>query len=907
MRNLAWRLAIHLSSPGTSPSGIIKHSTQTEPKYPIARRIGGYAESAPRHDRTDTDLRISENRTFLAYISSQKVYRRMQTTHASKRLHNRPVFLCERWIDVRSIVVVHGLSGGPTSTWQHPASRAIWFRDLLPDDIANGAGGTHARIWTFGYNANVVFGPAPQAGAHTFAAELLGRIKAARKGFEALIEAHLNRQYESILRATVGILFLGTPHRGSHATNLGNIALQIAKKVPFVTPNLLIVNTLKRESPLLHDSVFRFPNIRGSIRIWSFFETQKTSGNMFSAITGLEGETQLPLNADHRGICRYLNRNDQNYVQVRESILELMIGVAIEELEARPSPPIRNHRPRTSEEGDTDSLTDGMGRVSLGDTDYRYSERRHGGTTTETRSQKSRTAPSFSRDVPPPRPSVADYPESEIAESPTYDWSATSQPPGMSRTPNPAQQRRRVPSPPRSSSSTHPAPQQRATTREQSSQPKKPSAASPTEPRKNEENLIEFQGWMCDVCMKDMQLNDFRVHCEVCEDYDLCWPCYESGVVSKKHTEGHRIRTSTTTIHVKPSQLSPAARGVCPEWSLGRSHPNWTNDKHSPQRWFHLREEPNHARFTVSNIDPGCYYSVTMYFDFRLSEHITPSVLDELKKSSTCTLRIAVGTPIGSNPFAEQLKADPFNELFSSSIDVSYKIGVPSAVKHSSVQTIEYSTLFALPKPLHFPDGQSVLGIMMEWSDVQSFATLDEAVLSMSVAWIRLDQLYDYEPPASPEPPAATPAAPAQQPSTGSLSILDMLFASVKGEEESKEEEDSFNYVYAVLSAQLEMQARINSQLTYGDLYRAIAHQRAQEEAEERMQNLVAGTILLRLQSYIEEQEKARKIQAYLEEQEKARRLQAYLEEQKRKRQQEAEAEQAGRLLGLALLGGFRR
>jgi hypothetical protein len=44
-----------------------------------------------------------------------------------------------------------------------------------------------------------------------------------------------------------------------------------------------------------------------------------------SALTNLPGEHQMPLDADHRGVCRYRNAHDQNFVAVAASIKELMM------------------------------------------------------------------------------------------------------------------------------------------------------------------------------------------------------------------------------------------------------------------------------------------------------------------------------------------------------------------------------------------------------------------------------------------------------------------------------------------------------------------------------------------------------------------------------------------------------
>lgn len=51
-----------------------------------------------------------------------------------------------------SIVAVHGLNGDSETTWTSRQTNAFWLKDFLPYDVPN------ARVMTFGYNADAVFG-----------------------------------------------------------------------------------------------------------------------------------------------------------------------------------------------------------------------------------------------------------------------------------------------------------------------------------------------------------------------------------------------------------------------------------------------------------------------------------------------------------------------------------------------------------------------------------------------------------------------------------------------------------------------------------------------------------------------------------------------------------------------------
>ena len=83
-----------------------------------------------------------------------------------------------------SIIFIHGLNGSPTRSWQDSNTECIWFQDMLPFYVASPSEDARARIWTFGYNANIFFGAAPEAGVVQYAQQLLERITSIRKGCE---------------------------------------------------------------------------------------------------------------------------------------------------------------------------------------------------------------------------------------------------------------------------------------------------------------------------------------------------------------------------------------------------------------------------------------------------------------------------------------------------------------------------------------------------------------------------------------------------------------------------------------------------------------------------------------------------------------------------------------------------
>ncbi|PQE32074.1 P-loop containing nucleoside triphosphate hydrolase protein [Rutstroemia sp. NJR-2017a WRK4] len=203
------------------------------------------------------------------------------------------------------IVAVHGLGGGAASTWRHKQTHFLWLRDCLPAILEDIPRGTTVRIWTFGYNANTVFSTAV-AGISEFTQSLLSFIDEAEIGQDvgikpSLTNAHLDKgrkvifvahslggvvvksalidaarrgsQHSWLLNATIGIVFLATPHQGSKIANKGSFVANIAKYTGIVRPNGETLRSLKRNSGELFDKAEQFRTICGGMKICSFYET----------------------------------------------------------------------------------------------------------------------------------------------------------------------------------------------------------------------------------------------------------------------------------------------------------------------------------------------------------------------------------------------------------------------------------------------------------------------------------------------------------------------------------------------------------------------------------------------------------------------------------------------------------
>lgn len=94
--------------------------------------------------------------------------------------------------------------------------------------------------------------------------------------FQALNEACGKGKYSHILNSTVGIVFLGTPHQGSGAATIGQIAAGVAGAfLPGAQVlNRGLVKNLERNSDSLFETSNRFAHICSELQIYSFFESR---------------------------------------------------------------------------------------------------------------------------------------------------------------------------------------------------------------------------------------------------------------------------------------------------------------------------------------------------------------------------------------------------------------------------------------------------------------------------------------------------------------------------------------------------------------------------------------------------------------------------------------------------------
>ncbi|KAF5566225.1 ankyrin repeat [Fusarium phyllophilum] len=240
------------------------------------------------------------------------------------------------------IIAVHGLNGKAFKTWTQDGK--LWLADFLPLEIP------YARIFTFGYDSRIAFtGSASRVDDH--GRNLLERLMAKRRQFSekrpllfichslggivvkrALAIAHeRSRRYNPITRDTFGIMFLGTPHRGSDVAFWGSLLAKLADVVTLGSIRTQVLEDLKRKSDMLGAICSQFVERSESLhRIFSVYERQRTKGvsglvvEEDSAVIGLPNEVPISIEADHRSMCKFSDMKSEKYQMISDCIMEMV-------------------------------------------------------------------------------------------------------------------------------------------------------------------------------------------------------------------------------------------------------------------------------------------------------------------------------------------------------------------------------------------------------------------------------------------------------------------------------------------------------------------------------------------------------------------------------------------------------
>ncbi|KXX78477.1 Vegetative incompatibility protein HET-E-1 [Madurella mycetomatis] len=243
-------------------------------------------------------------------------------------------------------IFVHGLGGGSRKTWSKTDSLChYWPAEWLPRDPAFEG----VRIHSYGYNSDWAKGNENCLNIHHIGKSLLGELATSphiAEGATSLVLighsmgglvikkaymlAHQDPAHRHLAERTRAIYFLGTPHRGADSARILKNILQIASSAP------AYVTDLVRGSGALQSINDEFRHYSGEICLRSFYETQKLSSKGFStlivdpesATLGYREEWQMPMNADHRSICKFDSPSDQNFTILRNALASTVKGIS---------------------------------------------------------------------------------------------------------------------------------------------------------------------------------------------------------------------------------------------------------------------------------------------------------------------------------------------------------------------------------------------------------------------------------------------------------------------------------------------------------------------------------------------------------------------------------------------------
>jgi len=232
-------------------------------------------------------------------------------------------------------IFVHGLGGGSRKTWSKtPLQAHYWPQEWLPKDPEF----KNVRIHSFGYDSDYLKGKGDRLNIHHFGKLLLAalstspclvdsgtRIVAIGHSMgglvikQAYILAKQDSQLKTVSNRFAAIYFLATPHRGADSAKALKNILRVAYDRDYIAD-------LERNSGAIQGINDAFRKLSADLQLWSFYEMQSMKFwsslvvDPESAVLGYREETQVPMTADHRSICKFETPQDHNYTLLRNAL-----------------------------------------------------------------------------------------------------------------------------------------------------------------------------------------------------------------------------------------------------------------------------------------------------------------------------------------------------------------------------------------------------------------------------------------------------------------------------------------------------------------------------------------------------------------------------------------------------------
>ncbi|KAK3365588.1 hypothetical protein B0T24DRAFT_669813 [Lasiosphaeria ovina] len=235
-------------------------------------------------------------------------------------IHNPP----EPFID---LVFVHGLHGGSYKTWRKEEERGyFWPGEWLAEDPEF----ENVRFHTYGYPADWSDFKASNLNVRDFGRSLYGHLMSSpylSRGEQACLVASQFKESSDLASRIKCLMFLGTPHHGSNSAERLDKILRVGVNPMSATD---YVRDLRRDSLSIQTINDDFRHIAEDYLLYSFYETRKSPGLGYivdkdsACIGGPKHEVVLPLDGDHRSICKFDNDDDPNYRTVHDHLVRIV-------------------------------------------------------------------------------------------------------------------------------------------------------------------------------------------------------------------------------------------------------------------------------------------------------------------------------------------------------------------------------------------------------------------------------------------------------------------------------------------------------------------------------------------------------------------------------------------------------
>ncbi|KAF9775442.1 hypothetical protein IL306_006450, partial [Fusarium sp. DS 682] len=245
----------------------------------------------------------------------------------------------------RSKQAVESDDGGNTDS----LSPVFWPYAFLREDLPS------ARIFTYGYNADVVAGLFQASNQNsifehtkTMAARLDRELEETDAplifvvhSLGGIIVKDAIGQSEMLRQRTKLVVFFGTPHRGSPQVSWGKLASNFATYFLLLDTNSNIVVDLDQNSQTLERIHTRFIDIvlKNNIMIHSFQESREIVSLRGKVVEGDSSylgigdrETVETIDADHRTMTKFHKRSDEGYRAV-SGVLKSFIRKHLQEVQ----------------------------------------------------------------------------------------------------------------------------------------------------------------------------------------------------------------------------------------------------------------------------------------------------------------------------------------------------------------------------------------------------------------------------------------------------------------------------------------------------------------------------------------------------------------------------------------------